>query len=259
MSENSMAGKTAIVTGGGSGIGKSISWLFAKQGAEVIILDTDEAAAQDSAANIKKNNGTAMVLQCDVSNYDMVTKSVVEIIADFKKIDILVNNAGIAHVGDLLHTSETDLDRLYKVNVKGVYNCMHATIPHMIENNSGVILNLASIASKIGLKDRFAYSMTKGAVLTMTLSVAKDYIDENIRCNCICPARVHTPFVDSFIKENYPGKEAEMYRYLADYQPIGRMGTPDEIAGLAAFLCSDAAAFITGCAYDIDGGVINLR
>jgi len=136
---------------------------------------------------------------------------------------------------------------------------MHATVPHMIKNNGGVILNLASIASKIGLTDRFAYSMSKGAVLTMTLSVAKDYIADHIRCNCICPARVHTPFVDSFIKESYPGKEAEMFRTLADYQPIGRMGRPDEIASLAAFLCSDEAAFITGCAYDIDGGAMNLR
>jgi NAD(P)-dependent dehydrogenase (short-subunit alcohol dehydrogenase family) len=259
MSDDTLAGKTALVTGGGSGIGKSICRLFAERAANVMILDTNSPAATDTAAQITKHGGAAQVFQCDVAHYDTVSKTVARIIADHKKIDILVNNAGIAHVGDILHTSESDLDRLYKVNVKGVYNCMYAVIPHMIENDGGVILNLASIASKIGLKERFAYSMSKGAVLTMTLSVAKDYIEQNIRCNCVCPARVHTPFVDSFIKENYAGKEAEMYRYLADYQPIGRMGTPDEIAGLAAFLCSDAAGFITGCAYDIDGGVISLR
>lgn len=259
MPEIRLTDKTALVTGGGSGIGKSIAGLFACRGAEVIILDTDEAAAQESVQAIRDNNGCAKVYQCDMANYDAVSETVTAILADFQKIDILVNNAGIVHVGDLLHTTESDLDRLYQVNVKGVYNCMYATVPHLIENNGGVILNLASIASKIGLTDRFAYSMSKGAVLTMTLSVAKDYIDDNIRCNCICPARVHTPFLDNFIKENYPGKESEMYRTLAQYQPIGRMGTPDEIASLAAFLCSDDAAFITGCAYDIDGGVINLR
>lgn len=259
MPEINLIGRTALITGGGSGIGKSISKLFARRGAEVIILDTDESAADKSAQNIRDNNGSAKVYHCDVADYDAVSKTVAEVIADLQKIDILVNNAGIAHVGDLMHTAESDLDRLYQVNVKGVYNCMHAVVPNMIENDGGVILNLASIASKIGVKDRFAYSMSKGAVLTMTLSVAKDYLEDSIRCNCICPARVHTPFVDSFIKKNYPGEEDKMYRTLAEYQPIGRMGAPDEIASLAAFLCSDDAAFITGCAYDIDGGVINLR
>jgi len=170
-----------------------------------------------------------------------------------------VNNAGVAHIGNLGNTSEEDFDRIYKINVKGVFNCMQAVIGQMLDQGGGVILNLASIASKIGIQDRFAYSMSKGAVLSMTLSVARDYIDQKIRCNCVCPARIHTPLVDNFIEANYQGREEEMYSYLAQYQPIGRMGKPEEVANLVLFLCSDEAAFITGSVYDIDGGVVNLR
>ena len=170
-----------------------------------------------------------------------------------------MNNAGIAHVGNIENTSEEDIDRLYQVNIKGVYNCIFACIPHMKKQGGGVILNMASIASTLGISDRFAYSMSKGAVLTMTYSVAKDYIGDNIRCNCISPARVHTPFVDGFIAKNYPGKEEEMFDKLSKTQPIGRMGTPEEIAALALFLCSDQAGFITGTDYPIDGGFIKLN
>jgi NAD(P)-dependent dehydrogenase (short-subunit alcohol dehydrogenase family) len=126
----------------------------------------------------------------------------------------------------------------------------------MLCQGGGVILNMASIASLIGLLDRFAYSMTKGAVLTMTRSIAIDYMKKNIRCNCICPARVHTPFVDRYITQNYPGREQEMFRQLSEYQPIGRMGNPQEVAQLALYLCSDEASFVTGQAYPIDGGVL---
>ena len=144
---------------------------------------------------------------------------------------------------------------MYRVNVLGVYLCARAAVPVMLRQGGGVILNMASIVSLIGLPDRFAYSMTKGAVLTMTRSIAVDYVKRGIRCNCICPARVHTPFVDGFLAKNYPGREAEMMRTLSDAQPIGRMGTPEEIAQLALYLCSDEAAFVTGAAYPIDGGV----
>jgi NAD(P)-dependent dehydrogenase (short-subunit alcohol dehydrogenase family) len=175
------------------------------------------------------------------------------------KIDILVNNAGIAHVGNVEKTKSEDFDRIYNVNVKGVYNCLYATIPMMKLNGGGVILNLASIAAVVGLSDRFAYSMSKGAIAAMTLSIAKDYLHENIRCNSISPARVHTPFVDGFISKNYPGREAEMFDKLSKSQPIGRMGKPDEIAALVLYLCSDEASFITGNDYPIDGGFIKLN
>ena len=173
-------------------------------------------------------------------------------------IDILINNAGIAHVGNIEKTTEEDLDRIYNVNVKGPYNCMYALIPKM-KTNGGVIINMASIASNVGINDRFAYSMSKGAILTMTYSIAKDYIKDGIRCNCISPARIHTPVVDGFIKANYPGQEEEMFKNLSATQPIGRMGKPQEVADLALYLCSDEASFITGTDFPIDGGFIKLN
>ena len=185
-----------------------------------------------------------------------------EVVATFKKIgniNILVNNAGIAHIGKVDTTPEADFDRIMNVNVKGVYNCLHAAIPQFRKSNGGVIVNMASIAAWVGIPDRFAYSTAKGAVMAMTLSVAKDYLNENIRCNSISPARVHTPFVDGFISKTYPGKEADIFEKLSQSQPIGRMGKPDEVAALALFLCSDEASFITGSDYPIDGGFIKLN
>lgn len=175
------------------------------------------------------------------------------------RVQILVNNAGISHVGNLEGTTEPDIDKIFCVNVKGIYNCMRASVPHMKANGGGIILNMASIAGTVGLSDRFAYSMSKGAVVAMTYSVAKDYLAQNIRCNCISPARVHTPFVDGFLRRNYPGKEREMSEKLEKAQPIGRMARPEEVANLALFLCSEEASFITGSDYPIDGGFLNLR
>lgn len=251
--------KTAIVTGGGSGIGRAISKQFAESGAHVCILDYDENAGEAVCEEIRQQEQACGFYHCDVGDQQQVRLVVEEIVADHSKIDILINNAGIAHVGNLQGTTEKDFDRIYRVNVKGVYNCMYAAIDPMVEQGGGVILNLASVASSVGIEDRFAYSMSKGAVLTMTHSVAKDYIDDNIRCNCISPARVHTPFVDGFLKENYPGREDEMFEQLSQTQPIGRMGQPDEIAALVLYLCSDQAGFITGTDYPIDGGFIKLN
>ena len=171
-------------------------------------------------------------------------------------MDILVNNAGIAHLGSIEQTSEADLDRLYRVNVKGVYLCAQAAVAIMLRQGGGVILNMGSIASLVGVLERFAYSMTKGAVLTMTRSIAVDYMKKNIRCNCICPPRVHTPFVYGYVARSYPGREKEILRELSEYQPLGRMGRPEEVAQLALYLCSEEASFITGQAYPIDGGVL---
>lgn len=251
--------KLAVVTGGGSGIGAAIAIRLAKEGANVAIIELDAERGSETVATIENENGQARVFACDVGNHEAAKKCFSEIESAFGPVNVLVNNAGIAHVGNLSNTSEADLDRIYQVNIKGVYNCMFASIEGMVKNGGGAILNLASIASKLGILDRFAYSMSKGAVLTMTLSVARDYIGQNIRCNCICPARVHTPFVDNFIAQNYPGEEDTIFENLSQYQPIGRMGKPSEIASLVAYLCSDEAAFVTGAAYDIDGGVTQLR
>lgn len=250
--------QTAIVTGGGSGIGEAISRLFAAAGAQVYILDFNAGQAEKVAAEIRSAGGKAGAFTCDVGDVDSV-KNAVDQIAARGPIHILVNNAGIAHVGNLERTSPEDLDRLYRVNVKGVYHCMQACIPYMKANGGGVILNMASVAALVGIPDRFAYSMTKGAVLAMTLSVAKDYLADRIRCNSISPARIHTPFVDGFIAKNYPGQEQEVFEKLSKTQPIGRMGTPEEVARLALFLCSDEAGFITGTDYPIDGGFVTLN
>lgn len=252
--------KIAIITGGGSGIGESIALLFARQGAKVFILELNADNAQGVVETIKEEGGNAHYIQCNVANQMEVSGAFEYIYGKEGQIDVLVNNAGIAHIGSVLSTTEEDFDKVYAVNVKGVYNCLKAGIECMVrENKGGVILNMASVASTVGLKDRFAYSMSKGAVLTMTMSVAKDFIDNNIRCNSIAPGRVHTPFVDGFLKRDYPGKEAEMFEKLSQTQPIGRMGKPDEIAALALFLCSNEAGFITGCNYPIDGGFVTLN
>jgi 2-keto-3-deoxy-L-fuconate dehydrogenase len=254
----SLQNKGAIITGGGSGIGKAMATTFAEQGADVHILDFNADAAMELVAEINKQGFKATAHHCNVADWKAVSETVSQI-SKVSSIDILINNAGIAHVGNIEACKEEDLDRLYDINIKGVYNCAKACIPFMKGKGGGVILNMASIASSVGISDRFAYSMTKGAVLTMTYSIAKDYIDDNIRCNCISPARVHTPFVDGFIKKNYPGNEAAMFEKLSKTQPIGRMGKPQEIADLALFLCADEASFITGSNYGIDGGYITLN
>jgi 2-keto-3-deoxy-L-fuconate dehydrogenase len=251
-------GKTAIVTGGGSGIGRAIATTFAQNGARVFALDRDLKAADAAVENIRASGGVASAIECDVAIAEWVEAAFTRIDSDRNapRIDILVNNAGIAHIGTVENTSEEDFDRIYLVNVKGIFLCSRAAVRRMLATGGGAILNLASIASLVGLTDRFAYSMSKGAVLTMTRSIAVDYVKRGIRCNCICPARVHTPFVDGYLRNTYPGREAEMFKQLSEYQPLGRMGTPEEVAALALYLCSDEASFITGQAYPIDGGVL---
>lgn len=252
-----LKGKRVLVTGAASGIGLAIAELFAAHKASVFVLDLDAQKASEAAQSIADKTGAdAIGIGCDVSQPESVTAAFMQAGSG---LDILVNCAGIAHVGNLASTTPADMDRLYAVNVRGTYLCMQAALKPMLPAKSGVILNMASIAATAGLSDRFAYSMTKGAVLSMTLSVAKDYISQGIRCNCISPARVHTPFVDGFLAKNYPGQEAEKMKALAQSQPIGRMGTPAEIAILALYLCSDEASFLTGVDYPIDGGFFNLR
>jgi NAD(P)-dependent dehydrogenase (short-subunit alcohol dehydrogenase family) len=253
----SLNNKTVLVTGGGSGIGKAICHLFANAGARVYILDIDETGSADTVNRIRQDGGQAEFLSCSVDQELSVQNAISRIVKN-QVPDILVNNAGIAHIGTVENTSEADFEKLFSVNVKGVYHMVRNCIPHM-KAKGGVILNMASIAAQVGLPDRFAYSMTKGAVMSMTLSIAKDYIKYNIRCNSISPARVHTPFVDGFIAKNYAGLEEEMFKKLSASQPIGRMASPEEIAALALYLCSDEASFITGNDYPIDGGFLKLN
>lgn len=255
----SLAGKTAVVTGGGSGIGQAISKVFAKAGAKVVIFEMNEEAAQTTVAEIEADGGSATSCQCDVSSEASVREAIDSVVADNGQLNILVNNAGIASIGDAISTSEEEFDRIYSVNVKGVRNMLHVGIPKLIEAGGGAVLNMASTVSLMGIDDRFAYSMSKGAVLTMTYSVARDYLQQGVRCNCICPARIHTPFVDGYLDKNYPDNRQEMFEKLSAAQPIGRMGKPVEVAYAALFLCSEEASFITGNAYPVDGGTINVR
>lgn len=251
----SLEGKIAVITGGGSGIGKAIAILFAKQGATVHIIELNAEAAEETVIEIQQNKGQARGHSCDVSNQNHV----LDIFHQIGSVDILVNNAGIAHIGKAGTTSEEDFDKVFAVNVKGAYNALFAAIPLLKESKSPVILNMASIAAVVGITDRFAYSMSKGAIYAMTMSVARDYLEDGIRCNSISPARVHTPFVDGFISKNYAGQEEEVFEKLSKSQPIGRMGKPEEVAALALYLCAEESGFITGNDYPIDGGFIKLN
>lgn len=250
-----LTGKVAIVTGGGKGIGEAISRALSKQGARVHIFERDVSAGTKTAESINASGGSADCVEVDITNLKGVQKAMADV---GKRIDILINNAGIAHIGNAENTSEEDFDRILNVNVKGAFHCIKEVIPKM-KSKGGVIINLASIVSILGVSDRFAYSTSKGAIYSMTYSVAKDYLQYNIRCNSIAPARVHTPFVDGFLADHYPGKEKEMFEALSKTQPIGRMGKPEEIAAMAVYLCSDEAAFITGTCFPIDGGFTTLN
>ncbi len=252
-------GKTAIITGAGSGIGRAIALTFAANGAHVYAVDIQRQRAEETARLIAEAGGVeATPVACDVTSAAQTRQTFGEIAAS-RRLDILVNSAGISHIGKLETTTEEDFDRLFRVNVKGIFLCMQAVIEPMKQAGGGMILNMASIAGTAGLSDRFAYSTSKGAVVAMTFSVARDYLADGIRCNAISPARIHTPFVDAFLKQHYPGNEEAMFAKLSQAQPIGRMGSPEEVASLALFLCSDRATFITGADVPLDGGFFNLR
>jgi len=255
----SLAGKTAIVTGAGSGIGQAIAIALAKQGAFVDVLEIDLNAANDTAERIRSAGGQAEVVKCDIANHSQVQEVFDKLGSERGRLDCLVNNAGIAHVGNITNTSEEDFDRVMSVNLKGVFNCLKGGVKLMLESGGGAIVNIASTVATMAINDRLAYSTSKGGVLAMTYSVAKDHLHDNIRCNAILPGRIHTPFVDGFIAKNYPDNQAEIFKKLSEYQPIGRMGKPEEVAAIAVFLCSDEASFITGSPFPVDGGTLYVR
>lgn len=255
MVEFDLKDRLALITGGASGIGLAVARRFHAAGARIGILDLNGAEAERVASGLGSQH---FGIGCNVAELASVQQAFQAVDA-IAPVDILVNSAGVAHVGTVLSTAPDDFNRLFQVNVRGTYHTMQSAAERMVSRRLGVILNLASIAATAGLQDRFAYSMTKGAVLSMTLSAARDLMPHGVRCNCISPARIHTPFVDGFVARNYPGREAEQMQKLEAAQPIGRMGRPDEVASLALYLCSDASAFVTGADFPLDGGFFNLR
>ena len=255
----SLNGKNVVVTGGGSGIGQSIALTFAKQGAHVSVLEINLDAAIETVEKIRAEGGQAESAECDVTQHDHVQEVFDKIGNDRGGLHCLINNAGIAHVGNIMNTSEEDFDRVMSVNLKGVFNCLKGGVRQMLKTGGGSIVNIASTVATMAINDRLAYSTSKGGVLAMTYSVAKDHLHDNIRCNAIQPGRIHTPFVDGFIAKNYPDNQEEMFKKLSEYQPVGRMGKPDEVAATAVFLCSDEASFITGSTYPVDGGTLYVR
>ena len=254
-----LEGKSAVVTGAGSGIGQAIALALAKQGAFVDVLEIDGEAAAETFEQIRSAGGQAEATQCDVADHGQV-QDVLDALGQARGgLDCLVNNAGIAHVGNITDTSEADFDRVMSVNLKGVFNCLKGGVRQMVNSGGGSIINIASTVATMAIHDRLAYGTSKGGVLAMTYSVAKDHLHDNIRCNAILPGRIHTPFVDGFIAKNYPDNQAEMFKKLSEYQPIGRMGKPEEVAAAAVFLCSDEASFITGAPFPVDGGTLYVR
>lgn len=250
-----MKNKTIVITGGASGIGLAMVRKFASEGSKVYFLDLNDQG-EEISKEIAGEGNTAVFIKCNIASASDTERAIESIPG---KIDVLINNAGISHIGKVENTTEEDFDKVFQVNVKGMFNCTKAALPKLKENGGGSILNMASVAATIGIPDRFAYSMTKGAAYSMTLSIARDYVADGIRCNCLSPGRVHTPFVDGFLAKNYPGQEKEMFEKLSATQPIGRMATPDEIANLAYFVSSDAGSFITGTNIPIDGGFLGLK
>jgi NAD(P)-dependent dehydrogenase (short-subunit alcohol dehydrogenase family) len=248
MSALRLDGKHAVVTGGASGIGQAIVERLAEFGARVTVLDLNA-----------RDGFPFRIIPTDVSNPESVAEAFAAI-DEIAPIDILVSSAGIGFVGNILGTTPEKFDQLMGVNARGVFLCCQQVIQRLTDTGRpGAIVNICSIAAKVSLAERFAYSATKGAVLMMTKSIAQDYIHQGIRCNCVCPARVHTPFVDAYLAKNYPGQEAEKLAELSSAQPMGRMGKTSEIASMVHYLCSDEASYITGADYDVDGGTLAMR
>ena len=252
-----LGGKTALVTGAGSGIGSEIAMLFARQGATVAIADINEPGRSSVAGEITSSGGSAIDMPLDVTSAAEAEATVARIVAESGRLDILVNNAGIGMVGNLTETGFDDFARLVDVNIYGVYHCSQAAVNQMLAQHptGGVIINIASVAGQVAVTRRFAYCATKGAVISMTQSTAMDYIEQGIRCNCICPGTIESPFVEAYLQKYHQGEIEETRKQLHARQPMGRMGRPDEIGPLALYLASDEAAFVTGAQFTIDGGL----
>ncbi len=254
-----LSNKVVVVTGGARGIGAAVCRRLARAGGSIALLDINFQAAEREQNAIRQEGGQCRAWYCDITDYGAVEAVMACVFDALGSVDTLVNNAAIAHVGSVATTTEQEFAKVTNVNIKGVFHGIKAVLPFMEQQGGGCIINLASVASDTGIPMRFAYSMSKGAVSAMTRSVAVDGLSAGIRCNCIAPARVHTPFVDEYLARHYPGREQEMFRTLSKTQPVGRMGTAEEVAALVHYLASDEARFITGATLPIDGGFMTLK
>ncbi len=249
--------KVALITGSGSGIGREIALLYGKQGARVVVADIRLEAAQAVVTEIESAGGVARPLQLDVSNEEQVRTTFAATVQEHGRLDILVNNAGISHVGNILETSSEDWERVMNVNARGVFLCSKYAVEQMLAQHpqGGVLVNIASVAGMVAIDRRLPYSASKGAVISITRSVAMDFVGQGIRANAICPGTIHTPFVEGYLERSFAATKDEERQKLHARQPIGRMGRPDEIASAALYLASDEAAFVTGSTLVIDGGL----
>jgi len=239
-----LSGKTALITGGGSGIGAAICQEFARAGARILVGDIDA----DAAERVRDTLPNATSIKIDVSSIEEVKR----IASSIDHLDILVNNAGIGLVGDIERTAPDDFDRVLRVNVNSVYYMTQAFLPYLLRNR-GSIVNIASVAGLVGIKQRFAYCASKGAVVAMTRQLSVDYPQE-LRVNCICPGTIDSPFVAGYLAKSHPGEEDVMREQLKARQPVGRLGRPDEVASLARYMCSPEADFMQGAVLSLDGG-----
>ena len=248
----SLSGKTALVTGAASGIGEAIAHTLAAAGATTYVADRDADGGTRVATAIRDAGHAAEFAPLDVTDEAACEAVAEQVRSRHGGLDVLVNNAGIGHVGTIVTTMGADLDRMYAVNVRGVFHVSKAFIGQMLARGRGSIVHMASIGGVLGIRDRLAYVTTKSAVVGLTKAMALDHATDGIRINCVCPGRVETPFVKARLRE-YPDPEAA-YREMSSSQAIGRMGRPEEIAAAVLYLASDEAAFVTGTPLLIDGG-----
>jgi NAD(P)-dependent dehydrogenase (short-subunit alcohol dehydrogenase family) len=245
--------RVAVITGAGSGIGRAMALLFAQEGARILAADINGSAAEETAAAVQAASGTAQAFTVNVVEPDEVRAMIEAAVAAYGRVDILCNNAGIGSTTDVVEAEPEEWDRVMAVNVKSVFLGCKYVIPHMREQGGGVIVNTASVAGMVGLVKRASYSASKGAVIALTRQVAIEYVEQGIRVNCLCPGTVDSPWVGRLLGQaDDPGAARAA---LVARQPMGRLGTPEEIAAAALYLASDDAAFITGTGLVIDGGL----
>lgn len=248
-----LEGKTALITGSGSGIGRCTALLFAKEGAQVVINDVSAEQGEATVSAIREAGGTAIAIQADVTKASDVERMVDKALATYGKIDVLFNNAGISGVGAVHETSEDLWDKVVNVNLKGVYLTSKGVLPHMMERQAGCIINMSSCVAEIGLMKRAVYASTKGAVLALTKSMQVDYAPYNIRVNALLPGTILTPFVENYLKSSYDDPE-EALATIRKRQLGGDLGRPENVASAALFLASDESSFVMGSPLYVDGG-----